>query len=95
MIRIPNSGFPLELVSSLASQSNLTLLLPTEAALAQLPTNYTTELLNNKVVQHTKQIYNYCLRNALGRAKYRHDECTVLRGGLEHIRNIENSTLGV
>ncbi len=92
MIRIPNSGFPLELVSSLASQSNLTLLLPTEAALAQLPTNYTTELLNNKVVQHTKQIYNYFLHNA---PKYRHDGCTVLRGGLEHIRNIENSTLGL
>jgi hypothetical protein len=34
----------------LSSQSNLTLLLPTEAAMAQLPSTYTTELLNNKVV---------------------------------------------
>jgi hypothetical protein len=34
----------------LSSQSNLTLLLPTEAAMAQLPSSYTTELLNNKVV---------------------------------------------
>jgi hypothetical protein len=39
-----------ELESVLSSQSNLTLLLPTEAAMAQLPSTYTTELLNNKVV---------------------------------------------
>jgi hypothetical protein len=39
-----------ELEGMLSSQSNLTLLLPTEAAMAQLPSTYTTELLNNKVV---------------------------------------------
>ena len=37
------------MLSELTGLSNLTLLLPTEAAMNQLPTNFTTELLNNKV----------------------------------------------
>ena len=39
----------LDMLAELTGLSNLTLLLPTEAAMNQLPTNFTTELLNNKV----------------------------------------------
>jgi Fasciclin domain len=37
------------MLNELGTQSNLTLLLPTEAAMKQLPADFTTELLNNKV----------------------------------------------
>jgi hypothetical protein len=37
------------MLTELSTQSNLTLLLPTEAAMNQLPSDFTTELLNNKV----------------------------------------------
>jgi hypothetical protein len=49
----------------LSSQSNLTLLLPTEAAMAQLPSSYTTELLNNKVVFFPNLIFIFI--ESLGR----------------------------